>query len=140
MSELQVQNRIFEFLKNQNLVAGLEISVLNRCIDIVFCNEKKELVSIEVKLKDWRKAIEQAKDHQLYADRSYICIPKPKKDLNQDLKNLLRESGVGLMLFSFEEKEENIEPEIKIEEYVKAKKNSFCWDTGRCKIETLLYA
>lgn len=39
-----------------------------------------DLHSFEAKLKNWRKAVEQARDHQLVADYAWIVIPRPRPE------------------------------------------------------------
>lgn len=138
MSEQQIQNQIYTIIRRKHVYAGTEISVLNRCIDIAYFDKNKKLITIEIKLKDWRRAIKQASDHQLYADMSYICLPKPRKEkkINQDLKCLLEKLGIGLIWFNYEKGAS----EVKIEKFIKAQNNYFCWAPARKKIEGMLYA
>ena len=135
MSEQSIQKKIYSVIKDRHSNAAVEISVLNRCIDIAYFNNEEELVTIEVKLKDWRKAIEQALDHQLYADKSYICLPKPQRNVSENLLSILKESGIGLIWFEIETKKR-----IVVEEFVEAKKNDFCWAQARRKVESMIYA
>lgn len=138
MSEQDIQEKIYWMLKSKFPFTGVEISVLNRCIDIVYKNEKGELITIEIKLKDWKKAIRQASDHQLYADKSYICMPKPRKGVqNKDLLKSLRASGIGLMWFVVDTDNGSVP---YFEEPVRAKRNGSCWPIARKKIESVLYA
>ncbi len=137
MSEAQVQGQIFLAIKAQFNSAGLEVSVMNRCIDIAYFNEAEELVTIEIKLKDWRKAIRQALDHQLYADRAYICLPKPQRAANEELLALVREAGIGLIWFEFGEVDKG---SVHVESFIDARKNEFCWQPARRKVESMLYA
>lgn len=135
MSEELIQQKMYSQIKSNFSVAGIEVSVLNRCVDIAYFNNDKELITIEVKINDWRKAVKQASDHQLYADRSYICLPKKQLGVSQDLLQILEKSGIGLMVF--EAKKNN---KFILEECVKAKKNDSCWPIARKKIESMLYA
>ena len=113
----------------------MEISVLNRFIYIVYSNDDREIMTIEIKLRDWRKAVRQAIDHQLYADKSYICLPRPHKGANVQLVALLEQHGIGLIWF-----DTNASNEVKVEEFIEARRNDFRWAPARRKIESMLYA
>jgi hypothetical protein len=136
MSEQQVQNKIYIAIKKQHENAGIEVSVLNRCIDIAYFDNNKELITIEIKLKNWKQAIKQATDHQLYADRSYICLPKPHRKMSEDLRYSLEKLGIGLIWFEYKKETDK---NIKLENPIVAQKNSFCWPPARKKIEKFLY-
>lgn len=95
--------------KNDCLVIKQEVPFLSRCIDIVYINKNQEVISIELKVHDWRHAIEQATNHKLGADRSYICIPKRK--ISDTLSTALQSTGIGLLFF---DKSNNEEPVYEV--------------------------
>ena len=74
-----------------------EIPFLSRCIDIVMIDDFNEIISIEFKVKKWRHAIEQAVNHNLGADKAYICLPK--RSITATLRNAIEEAGVGLLMY-----------------------------------------
>lgn len=73
-----------------------EAALLGRSIDLVFVYEDA-VHSVEFKLKDWRKGLKQARDHQLGADFAYLCLPG--KNLTEQLSSEAREAGVGILFF-----------------------------------------
>ena len=75
-----------------------EVPFLSRCIDLVLITKELTTVTIEFKIKNWRKALEQARNHKLGADKSYICLPEKK--LNIELVKLLEQEQVGLYFFN----------------------------------------
>jgi hypothetical protein len=75
-----------------------EVPFLSRCIDLVLITKESQSITIEFKIKNWRKAIEQAKNHKLGADKSYICLPEMK--LSFELINLLKNEKIGLFLYN----------------------------------------
>lgn len=133
MSEQIIQKTLFRYLKRKHKKAKEKIFVLNRCVDIVYINENKELITIEIKLHDWRKAIRQAIDHQMYADRAYICMPQYTK-VGKPLIDELSKYGVGLLLVDVSGKR------IRLEEKVEAERARYCWEQARNKVENLIYA
>lgn len=74
-----------------------EIPFLSRCIDIVMIDDFNEIISIEFKVKKWRHAIEQAVNHNLGADKAYICLPK--RNITETLRNAIEEAGIGLLMY-----------------------------------------
>ena len=88
------------FLANNNNFVKVvrEVPFLSRCIDIVIITKEFKSITIEFKIKDWRKAIEQAKNHKLGADKSYICLPEKK--INKELVRLLEQEQIGLYIYN----------------------------------------
>jgi len=134
MLEIQIQNILFRNFKKKYAHVLKEAPVFSRSIDLVYVNKEREVISIEIKINDWRRAIDQAADHQLVVDRSYICLPNKKKGVSGELSNLLDSTGIGL--FFFEKKSKTIE----LEEIRPAQKTDFSWQPSREQLEKLLYA
>ena len=135
MSEKDYQERYFEEIKKTRKCA-LEVSVLNRCIDVVHVDEDDYIVTVEFKISNWRKAIQQARDHQLYSHKSYICMPKPKRGFNPEFLSLAKNYGIGIIIISTQQNK--IGSEVSFKEELKAKKNKGIWDVAFRKIEYAL--
>ena len=99
MLEVEMMAKGFAYLAqlSQYRIVKQEVPFLSRCIDIVMIDQNDTIISIEFKVSKWRHAIEQAVNHKLGADMSYICLPKRK--VTDVLVKALNESGIGLMLF-----------------------------------------
>lgn len=104
MTETEMMLDCYKKLQNNHFYKEivLEVPYLSRCIDMVIVDQNNEILSIEFKLKDWRKAIEQAKDHRLGADKAYICLPKPSKEVSKLLLEEVENQGIGLLLYDSE--------------------------------------
>lgn len=50
-----------------------EVPMRNKVIDIV-CQNNEEVIAIEVKVQNWRKALRQAIIYQLCANRTYVAL------------------------------------------------------------------
>ena len=74
-----------------------QVPLHNRVIDLVALNEKDELTSVEFKLKDWKRALEQARANSNAFDYVYVCLPGGK--YLEKLKREANESGVGVMVY-----------------------------------------
>ncbi|MFA6004892.1 MAG: hypothetical protein WC775_00200 [Patescibacteria group bacterium] len=75
--------------------------------DVPLVNPIKKLVAIEVKLRDWKQGILQARRYKSYTDECYLAILS-RYEKNVD-KHYLTQFGIGLILFN----EENGEIWIK---------------------------
>lgn len=79
-------------------VLCMEVPTLGRAIDLVLYR-KRTLTSVEFKLKNWKRALNQARDHRLVADYAYVCMPA-KKSVPKNLEECFRKAGVGLLFYS----------------------------------------
>lgn len=97
-----------------------EIGLLSRSIDMVLFDDES-LITIEFKIRDWRKAIIQSKDHLIAADYAYLCMPNKK--ISKDLIELLEKNGIGLWLYDASED--------RLIEAITALKSSTQWSSYR---------
>lgn len=83
-------------LRKQGVPSLWEAPIMGRSADLVYL-EESFLITIEFKLKDWRRGLRQARDHQIGSDFAYLCLPnwEPTKALRAAAKDL----GVGLLRF-----------------------------------------
>lgn len=99
--ESELSHDTLELLKN-NYTIFKEVPFFNRCIDAVLL-KGEIIITIEFKIKDWRRAVRQIKTHLLAADYSYLCMPE--RGIPTELFDILSKMGVGLWLFSMDDKE-----------------------------------
>lgn len=78
---------------------AIEVPFLSRCIDMVLQSFEGDIISIEFKMRDWKKAVVQARDHSLGADLSYICLPQKDVFSNKMIFEL-EKFGLGLMSYN----------------------------------------
>ena len=88
-------DQAFDYLRARGAECHLGVPCLSRCIDMVVLMEE-EVIAIEFKLRDWKRAIAQATDHLLAADRAYICLPV--RPVPPAMVEILHRARVGLML------------------------------------------
>lgn len=80
-------------LRRQGIPSGWEVALLGRSVDLVFLQE--DLVfTVEFKKRDWKRALIQAKDHLLGADRAYICVAE--QEPSGKLMTEARRAGIGV--------------------------------------------
>lgn len=109
MTELLLTKKIlnsFYPLKNRGKVKRKrEVKVGNNIADIVYYQrsggndyQKECIVAIEVKIKNWKRALQQAYRNKLFADYAYVALPK--KFSTPAITNIktFRQAGVGLLV------------------------------------------
>lgn len=99
MTEFEMITDCYNKLLSQNIYRKvlLEVPFLSRSIDMVLVDLDGNIITIEFKLHDWNRAIQQAKDHQLGSDKAYICMPK--RHLTLGLLNELERNRIGLLFY-----------------------------------------
>ncbi len=124
LNEKYYQNKLIGFFKKQNKKIILdEVSFKRKRIDVVHYNEGK-ITCVEVKIKDWKNAIDQASKNNLFCDNSFIAIPKENSH-NVD-KDLLEKLNIGLISISengFIKEKLPKNNKFKIEKYYREFKN-----------------
>jgi hypothetical protein len=91
--EIDIVRRVNEYLKEKGYICRNEVSVLERRIDVVGVKNKK-IVTIEVKVRNWKKALQQAIIYKLCSHYVYVafwCRYLPK-DLSY-----FEKYGIGVM-------------------------------------------
>jgi hypothetical protein len=95
-NEEQLVRRLAGQLKLDGYVVALEVPVGTRSADL-FCIDQMDgtTLAIEVKLKNWKRALRQAETYKLAADLVYIALP-PQSVSNNCLA-ACASKGVGLI-------------------------------------------
>jgi len=98
MDELTLVRDAFERLsQTSNVRVACNVPLLGRCVDMLYMKDEA-VFSIEFKLRDWKRAIKQARDHKLAADYAYVCLPK--RESVTHMLPAFRAHGIGLMFFA----------------------------------------
>lgn len=78
--------------------AFAEVQLSSRWIDVLLLHEKnKEIIAVELKLTDWRRAYKQAKVYPIAADYVYVGMPEKYIHRALDNSNYFEELGIGLL-------------------------------------------
>jgi hypothetical protein len=105
----------------------LNVPSMSRCVDIaVRARAKDEILTIELKLANWRRALRQARDHLLAADRAYVCVPAIK--LTASCIGECRSRGIGLLAL------ESHRSGYRVKEVVAAPKSRTLWGVSRGRL------
>lgn len=130
MNESQIVRFTIKKLKEKGGQVFIQVPFLSRCIDMVIV-DGDQIISIEFKLHDWRKAVIQSKDHLLGVDRAYVCLPA-RENVSKELIDHLSQNGIGLYFFY-----KNEEP---LKEVLPAQESQLLWPTSRQWLLNTLYA
>lgn len=113
--EFELTRPVEVFLKNKGYIVRREVRI-GYCIADVVGFKKKSVISVELKLNNWKKAIIQAKNYQLGSDYVYIAFPLQKTfNILNKAKYILNNEGIGLLSIN--------EMSNKVNTIIKAKKS-----------------
>lgn len=59
--------------------------------------EAAEIIAVEMKLRDWRRALTQAREYSAFADRSYVVLDGIQVEKSMEMESAFLEAGVGLI-------------------------------------------
>jgi len=107
--EYQLEEATVDFLSRKTFKYSWQVPLHNRVIDLAAIDKNDQLIGIEYKLKNWKRALRQAALNSNSFDYVYVCLPRGK--YIEELKRSARTLGIGVMIYD-EDKEE-----IKIELY-----------------------
>lgn len=94
--EVELQKICGEYFRQKGFLTQEEVPFLLKVADLLCFHEGSgECIAVEVKVRDWRKALKQALVYQMMADRVYIALSN--KYLKTVDCNLLVENAVGLI-------------------------------------------
>jgi len=98
--ELELIKPVSDYFKKQGYDVRREIKIGYCRADLV-AFKKDEVVATELKLKDWKKALVQAKNYQLGADYVYLAVPLLKSyNILRKAKYYLEKDGIGLIVIN----------------------------------------
>jgi len=97
VSEAQVLRSAYRrLLRIKPLHACCYVPLLGRCVDLAFV-QHGYVSTVEFKLRDWRRGLEQAADHRLAADYAYVCMPVRR--VSPRMRASFQSAGVGLLFY-----------------------------------------
>lgn len=105
-----------------------EVPLLGRSIDLAYILNGK-LFAIEFKLKNWRRAICQARDYKLGVDFAYICMPE--REITPLMQTAIEDAEVGLIFY----RETGKWP---FKEIIKAPKSKEIWKKANLRLKEYL--
>ena len=95
--ENELEKSAIRFLEKHDFLYSWQVPLYNRVIDLVAIDQEDNLIGIEFKLKDWKRALVQAMAHLNALDFVYVCLPGGS--YLERLKRDAMESGIGVMIY-----------------------------------------
>lgn len=92
--ECELVDVVALFLREQGFRVRAEVPSLGQSADLV-ATRGRWVSFIEVKVRDWRSAINQCKAHKLVGD--FICIALGTKNISEAVKQATADEGIGLI-------------------------------------------
>ncbi len=127
-SEKHLEEIAIPFLISIGLIYERQVPLSNRVIDFVALDDKENIIGIEFKLKNWKRALYQVKSNINAFDFGYIFIP-----LIDNIDNVIKEANsYGIGVFCYDRKAEIIK------KYLEPKKNQFKWLPNNEYLKTYL--
>ena len=100
--ELELIKPVTDFFENQGYHVKQEVRIGFHRADLVAFKDTK-VIAIELKLKDWKKALLQAKNYQLGADYVYVVFPLMKSyTILRKAEHVFKKEGIGLLIVNEE--------------------------------------
>jgi hypothetical protein len=98
--ELELIKPLSDYFKKQGYIIKHEVKI-GFCRADLIAYKKDEVIAIELKLKDWKKAIIQAKNYQLGCDYVYLAFPLMSVyNIIKKAEHLLKKEGIGLLIIT----------------------------------------
>lgn len=96
-TELELENLVTEKIKNNFTYYLNQVPIQNRIVDLAAIDKDDCLVGIEFKLKNWKRALEQAYTNRFSFNFLFICMPA--KNYNPNLLLEAEKKGIGIIIF-----------------------------------------
>jgi Holliday junction resolvase len=97
MSEAELVSKLVKKLKREGFRVKTEVSNMGQSADIV-ATRGKWVTLIEVKVRNWNRAIAQCQAHEQIAD--YICIAVASASVPRRLRERASGAGYGILHYS----------------------------------------
>jgi hypothetical protein len=97
LREEELRKPVHEYFKNKEYALFDEVKLFSRNIDVV-AKRRNEVIAVELKLCDWKKAINQACLNQRVSDYSYVALPEPVWNrIDRRIYTISFDHGIGLL-------------------------------------------
>ena len=74
-----------------------EVGLMTRSVDAIAIDAQGTVLAIEFKLRDWRSAVRQVRDHKVACQMVAICMPR--KAPSDSMREVLEQEGIGFLAY-----------------------------------------
>jgi hypothetical protein len=105
-SEAELVELFTEWLKKngtnpEDIRKELNIGCNWAFVDVAFIDERRKMVCVELKLKDWKRVIAQAEKIHHLTPFVWICLPEPaREETKKTIERAASKSKIGLYWFN----------------------------------------
>lgn len=96
--EEDLEKAAIPFFREKRLLCSWRVPLYDRVIDLVAIDKEGNLIGIEFKLRNWKRALEQVRTNLNAFDYGYVCLPGGNY-LNRLLKKA-KQLGIGVMIYN----------------------------------------
>ena len=96
MRESDLREPVHRFLEKKGFEVLDERRLFSRKIDIV-ARKRANVITVELKLRNWRGAMEQARLNLRVSDYSYVALQEPLARFDNRLFSEAIQNGIGLL-------------------------------------------
>jgi len=100
--EKELEQAAIPFLKSFLIYYVWQVPLYTRMIDLVGIDRNDQLIGIEFKLKNWKRALQQAYRNVNAFDYVYVCLPDGR--YRNDLITEAQKWGIGVLIYDFNKK------------------------------------
>lgn len=94
--ERSLRRPVHDFFNQRGYSVSDEIALFARRIDIV-ATRRREVIAVELKLHDWREALDQARLNLRVSNYSYVALQEPSAGFSGRVLAQFIQYGVGLL-------------------------------------------
>lgn len=98
--EIELEKKAVTFLKKGKYHFKWQVPLHNRIIDLVALDTNGNVLGIEFKLWDWKRALIQVKKNKNALDYAFVCVPGG--NYIERLKEEASAEGIGVLVYSNE--------------------------------------
>ncbi len=111
MREVDLLSAVTRHLRAWGYQTYTEVPLMSRLIDVYGVRRAdRKTVAVELKVKNWRQALRQARNYLLAADQVYVAVPNAHVAPPLRRRELFREMGIGLLAIDGQETHVLIRP------------------------------
>ena len=98
--ELELVKPVSDYFKKQGYIVRYEVKI-GFCRADILAFKNDETTAVELKLRNWKKAIVQAKNYQLGCDYVYLAVPLWRVyNILRKAEFNLKKEGIGLLVIN----------------------------------------
>ncbi len=115
-----LENKLLSINHARDFIIMKEVEGLVGRPDILLKSKKtKKIITIELKLKNWKRALAQAYKYKFFSDISYVCMDESNIDSVMKHLDMFKKYNIGLITISKTKKINIVFKPVATEPYVK---------------------